>query len=321
VEEKIDLRAEDRDKGTRLDIFISSKLGITRSFANRLISDGHVLIDSVRPKPALKLKPSMVIHVHIPDVDLSVSIEPQDIPISIIYEDDYILVIDKPAGIVVHPGAGNSRNTLANAVLAHVPEIAGVGSLKRPGIVHRLDKMTSGVMVIAKTQEVYLSLSHSFKLHEHLRKYYAICYGHMPEDKGTIHTLLNRHPKDRKKMTSKATRGREAITHWEVVRTWNDFSLLDLRLETGRTHQIRVHLHDMERPIVGDMIYGSRKRSNSIKDSRLRTYIKSVGRQMLHAHTLGLTHPKYAKWMEFTSRMPDDMEALVDVLDNYSDFV
>jgi 23S rRNA pseudouridine1911/1915/1917 synthase len=228
-------------------------------------------------------------------------------------------VIDKPAGLVVHPGAGNTEKTLVHALLARYPQMAGVGSMERPGIVHRLDKLTSGVIVIAKTQQAYIKLAEAFKEHAHKRVYICICFGGMQKNSGRIETLINRNPVDRKKMTSKVRSGRPAITNWEVMKSWPGFSMLKLSLETGRTHQIRVHLSDTGHPIVGDAEYGGRGRAANIANTDMRVYVKSIDRQMLHAHILGINHPETGEYMEFVSPLPGDMLLLEQELNrNYS---
>ncbi|MCD6571046.1 MAG: RluA family pseudouridine synthase [Deltaproteobacteria bacterium] len=315
MEKEIDLVSNQEDNGLRMDVFLAQHASITRSHASRLISEGLVDVEGIPPKPSLKIRAGMRVHVIIKRSQISVLPAPQDIPLNILYEDAHIIVIDKPAGLVVHPGAGSTDHTLVNAIIAQYPEVSNVGSKERPGIVHRLDKLTSGVMVMARTTDAYYALARAFKLHEHVRIYYAICYGHMPQAKGCIRTLLNRHPKDRKKMSSKVTHGREAVTFWEVIRQWDDFSFLNLRLATGRTHQIRVHLADMGNPIVADPKYGGRKRINSVAEPAIRSYIKGLNRQMLHAYKLGIKHPISGERMEFVSNLPDDMERLVDLLD------
>jgi len=316
VEEQVDLRVDSEDSDIRLDVFLSARLGITRSSVKRLMSEGYIRIGGLEAKPALKVRPGMIVHVFKPSpAPVEETPQAQEIPVSIIFEDEYILVVEKPAGMVVHPGAGNYTGTLVNALLYHAPGMAGVGSPKRPGVVHRLDKLTSGVMVFAKTQYAYYTLAEAFKRHEHLRVYYALCYGEMPKEEGSIRTLLGRHPSDRKRMSSRVNKGRQAITHWHVDRQWKEFSLLRMRLETGRTHQIRVHLADMGRPVVGDPVYSGRKRANSIVDPLIRAHVKSLDRQMLHAYLLGLRHPHTGKWIEFTSSMPQDMLSLINLLD------
>jgi 23S rRNA pseudouridine1911/1915/1917 synthase len=315
VEEKIDLSVSLRDRGVRLDVFLSRHLSLSRSYAARLIEDGNVVVDGEQKRPAFKVKPRMRVHGSLKRSEEGSSLQPCEIPLEILYEDEWIVVIKKPAGLVVHPGAGNADRTLVHALLARYPDIAGVGDPSRPGIVHRLDKLTSGVMVAAKNSQAHAALSRAFKAHEHLREYLAISYGHMPQDHGSIESCMQRHPRDRKRMTSKTKEGRMAITRYQVIRQWKAFSLLRLSLETGRTHQIRVHLSDLGHPVAGDAQYGGRKRAGAIADTVLRAYIKGLDWQMLHAAKLGITHPGTGTWMEFKADMPEDMQALIRLLD------
>lgn len=302
------------DKGDRLDIVLARHAGMTRSSAARLIDEGRVLVDGRIRKPSFKVGAGMSLSWSPPEHPPSV-LEPSALDLTILYEDEWIIVVDKPAGLVVHPGAGNTRETLVNALIARYPDMSAVGSLERPGIVHRLDKLTSGVMVAARNRDAYYSLADSFKTHAHLRIYLAVCFGRMPMDAGRIATLINRHPVDRKRMTSKVKSGREAVTNWQVERAWTEVSFLRLRLETGRTHQIRVHLSDMGHPIVGDAQYGGTKRAHALRDPVLRGYIRTIERQMLHAHILGIRHPATQEYMEFVSPLPRDMRSLLEQLD------
>jgi 23S rRNA pseudouridine1911/1915/1917 synthase len=316
VAEKIELVAQKGDVGLRLDIFISNHMPLTRSAAAHLITGEKVQVEGKTRRPSYKLKEGMLVHVSMEHVDGQDILQPYNLPLKIIYEDSSIIVIDKPAGLVVHPGAGNRDKTLVNAIISRYPEISAVGNEERPGIVHRLDKLTSGVMVVARSDDAYHTLLRSFKEHKHTRVYRALCYGHMEQDSGRIETLMHRHPKDRKKMSSKVGQGREAVTNWEVLAQWPQFSLLNLSLETGRTHQIRVHLSDMGHPVVADPQYGGKKRANSIIDPKIRSYVKSLERQMLHACLLGINHPITGEPMEFTSESPEDMLKLIDLLDS-----
>jgi 23S rRNA pseudouridine1911/1915/1917 synthase len=315
VDEIIEMISEHEDSGIRLDCFLTRHFPISRSCAARLIDDGIVQVDGSTKRPSFKLKAGMHIQgtyrMDRGDEPLAKS----DIPLEILYEDQWIVAIDKPAGLMVHPGAGNQGQTLVNALLARYPSIAAVGEPDRPGIVHRLDKMTSGVMVAALDANAYAALVHAFKAHEQTREYSAVCYGHMPATKGTIETFIQRNPKDRKRMTSKLDEGRKAITHWEIMKQWKEFSQLLLRLETGRTHQIRVHLCDMGHPVVGDPQYGGRKRANSIANHNVRSYVKTINRQMLHATALGIRHPVTGIEMEFKSPLAHDIEELIITLD------
>ncbi len=315
MEEKIDLIAADSDVSIRLDMFISKHLNLSRSHAARLIEQGIVLVDSYIKKPSFKLKKGMHVHGSWEKDEETDELPTAEIPLDIIHEDPWIVVIDKPAGMTVHPGAGTIGDTLVNALLARYPEIGAVGDPGRPGIVHRLDKLTSGVMVVARNNEAHAALSAAFKAHEHRRQYLAVCYGRMPEKIGTIETFMQRNPRDRKRMTSRSGQGRRAVTHWEVLTEWKEFSLLHLSLETGRTHQIRVHLSDAGHPVAGDPVYGGRRRANAISDAMLRAVVKALCRQMLHAAVLGIRHPGTGEYMEFTSDMPDDMKAFMAVLD------
>ncbi len=315
MEEISSITVEPSEDDTRLDLFVSRRLGITRSEAARQIESGNVLVDGKPRKPSFKLKQGMAVRAVIVHEETGPYPEGADIPLSILYEDAHIVVIDKPAGLVVHPGAGTTGPTLVNALIHRYAEIAGVGDPERPGIVHRLDRLTSGVMVAARSAEAFGKLSAAFKAHEHDRVYLAICYGHLGKASGRIETLMQRNPRDRKKMSSKVSEGREAITDWLVVREWDQLSLLELRLRTGRTHQIRVHLSDIGHPVAGDPEYGGKRRANVVTDPVVRSRIKSLGRQMLHAWKLGLTHPVTGERMEFSSEPPEDFQGLVSLLD------
>jgi 23S rRNA pseudouridine1911/1915/1917 synthase len=283
--------------------------------AARLVDEGRVMVDGSMKRPSFKLKSGMRVHGAYSTMDESEPLKACEIPLDVIYEDPWIIVVNKPAGLTVHPGAGNADGTLVNALLARYPEIKDVGDTGRPGIVHRLDKMTSGVMVVARSSDSHAILADAFKTHEHRRVYVAICYGHMPQMRGTIETFMQRNPADRKRMTSRSDKGRRAVTHWEVIKQWEGFSLLQLTLQTGRTHQIRVHLSDLGHPVVGDVQYGGRRRANSIEDPLLQSFIKTLDRQMLHASELGITHPITNKKMEFKSEIPDDINGLIRMLD------
>ncbi|MEN6474228.1 MAG: RluA family pseudouridine synthase [Syntrophaceae bacterium] len=314
MEDAHPLSISQEEQGERLDIVLARHAGLTRSAAARLIDEGRVLVDGRGRKPAFKVGAGMLLTWSIPE-EVPSDLEPSNLALNVIYEDDWIVVIDKPAGLVVHPGAGNTRDTLVNALIARYPDMAAVGSRERPGIVHRLDKLTTGVMVVARNRDAYYSLSESFKVHAHQRIYLAVCYGRMPRDTGRIATLINRHPADRKRMSTKVKTGREAVTNWQVERAWAECSFLKLRLETGRTHQIRVHLSDMGHPIVGDGEYGGTKRAHALHDPVVRGYVRKIDRQMLHAHILGINHPATNEYMEFVSMLPEDMRALIALLD------
>ncbi len=311
---KIVLYVTGEDSGSRLDVFLSKRTGISRSASSRLILEQKATVDSIPRKPSFAVVTDMRVVCEKEEKKQS-GLMPWETELSVLYDDEALIVIDKPAGLVVHPGAGNTEKTLVHALLAKYPQMAGVGSIERPGIVHRLDKLTSGVIVIAKTQQAYIKLADAFKEHTHKRVYICICFGGMQKNSGRIETLINRNPVDRKKMTSKAKSGRPAITNWEVMKSWPGFSMLKLSLETGRTHQIRVHLSDTGHPIVGDMEYGGRGRAANIANADMRAYVKSLNRQMLHAHILGINHPVTGEYMEFISQLPGDMAKLEQELD------
>ncbi|HEY9162295.1 MAG TPA: RluA family pseudouridine synthase [Desulfomonilia bacterium] len=318
TKKRIILKVSAEDSGSRLDVFLAKRAGISRSAATRLVSEDKVTVDSLNRKPSFAVSAGMRVALE-PEEEKTSDILPWETELNILYDDEAIIVIDKPAGLVVHPGAGNFEKTLVHALIARYPQMANVGSIERPGIVHRLDKLTSGVMVVAKNQQAYSRLSDAFKDHTHKRVYICICFGMMPRNSGRIESLINRNPGDRKKMTSKAKSGRTAITNWEVMKSWPGFSMLKLSLETGRTHQIRVHLSDLGHPIVGDVEYGGKGRAANIANADVKAYVRKIERQMLHAHILGINHPETGEYMEFISQLPEDMILLEQELNrNYS---
>jgi len=313
----LEFTIEAPEVGLRLDACLASRLGISRSLATRLVEEGQALVDGQPRKPSFKLAAGQNVAATEPEVAPPDVLVPQNLPLKIIHADEAIIVIDKPAGLTVHPGAGQSDGTLANALLAHYPELVGLGDELRPGIVHRLDRLTSGVMVVARTPQALEKLTQAFKNHEQRRIYQAICYGQMARPSGRIETLYGRHPKDRKRMSSRVSEGREAITNWRVLKAWEGLSLVELELETGRTHQIRVHLSDSGHPVVGDPLYGGRSRLASIKHAEVRACVGAVERQMLHACLLGLNHPSTGEYLEFCSPLATDMRGLLDYLDEH----
>jgi 23S rRNA pseudouridine1911/1915/1917 synthase len=216
--------------------------------------------------------------------------------------------------MVVHPGAGNSTGTLVNALLAHCTDLSGIGGELRPGIVHRLDKGTSGVLVAAKNDHAHQVLSTQFSVHSVKRIYQALIYGNPPEDTGKIEGIIGRHPTERLRLSGKAKNGKHAVTRWRVKERYGRITLVELRLETGRTHQIRVHLTEAGFPLLGDPLYPDGGRINNLPDTQLRGMINKLGRQALHAHTLGFIHPTTSEYLEFTSEMPEDMATLVAYL-------
>ena len=283
----------------RLDRFLASQgLEITRSQIHRLIEDGQVAINGLHAKPSQKVRSGDIIVLTIlPPKPLA--LVPQDIPVPLIYQDDHLIVLDKPSGLSVHPGPGHPDGTLVNALLAHCPDIKGVGGVIRPGIVHRLDKDTSGLMVVAKTDTAHLSLSKQLKNREVVKGYLAVSKGSINPVEGLIDLPIGRDPKNRKKMAV-IEGGRDSKTRYRVVEHLNGYEILQVYLETGRTHQIRVHLAYMGHALLGDQVYG---KGNSL-----------LGRQFLHANHLKFIHPVTEMDMEFRSNLPDEMLAVIDDL-------
>ncbi|MBT1072198.1 RluA family pseudouridine synthase [Pelotalea chapellei] len=298
----------------RLDLFLSRELvGETRAAIQRLILTEHILINGLPVRPSYKLKGGECISVDIP-APIAAEPLPEEISLEVIYEDSDLIVINKPAGLVIHPGPGNSSGTLVNALLAHCTDLSGIGGELRPGIVHRLDKGTSGVLVAAKNDRTHNALSTQFSVHSIKRMYQAIVYGNPKEDTGKIEGIIGRHPIDRLRRSGAARHGKRAVTRWRVSARYGRFALMELRLETGRTHQIRVHLCEAGFPVVGDPLYPDGGRFNNLTDPQLRKMISKLGRQALHARVLGFIHPTSGEYMEFTSELPDDMRELLAYL-------
>ncbi|HEX2768870.1 MAG TPA: RluA family pseudouridine synthase [Geobacteraceae bacterium] len=313
--EKIEFIFPVGSEPARLDLVVGALEGLTRSMARRLIEAGLVTVDGTKEKPSLKLRGGEKVIVTIPP---PVPAEPaaETIPLEILYEDSDLVVVNKPAGMVVHPGAGNASGTLVNALLGHCHDLSGIGGELRPGIVHRIDKDTTGVLVVAKNDPAHRSLSHQFKEHTIKRVYLALVFGSPKADKGRIESVIGRHPVDRKRMSGAARRGKKAVTHWQAVSRYQGLTLMRLKLETGRTHQIRVHLCEAGHPLAGDTVYGGSGRLATILDPQLRELIKGMGRQALHAKTLGFIHPATGEYLEFDTELPTDMARIIDYLEN-----
>ncbi|MCD6353420.1 MAG: RluA family pseudouridine synthase, partial [Proteobacteria bacterium] len=237
----------------------------------------------------------------------------------VLFEDEAIIIINKPPGLVVHPAAGNYSGTLVNGLLYHCQSLSNQGEAIRPGIVHRLDKNTSGVMVVAKNDRSHNHLAAQFKDHTITRRYLALVIGGMKESRGTISSLIGRHPKDRKKMSSNPLQGKEAVTHWEVLKEYRVFTLLRVNLETGRTHQIRVHLASIHRPVLGDPEYGGRKPLGTISKSEFGHYLRLIKRQALHAAILGFIHPFEERYVEFSAPPPEDFKSVIEKIGEGTD--
>lgn len=292
--------AEPGDAGRRLDAFLAEKTGLTRNAVQRLTDGGFVMLNGSRPKTGTKIKAGDGITVELPPPSLAGAV-PQDIPIDIVYQDKDIAVINKEKGMVVHPAAGNPDGTLVNAIMYHIGDLSGIGGEIRPGIVHRIDRMTSGLLVIAKNDAAHNFLSEELKTHSVSRVYYCLAEGNFREDEGTVDAPIGRSRSDRKKMAVTED-GRNAVTHWRVLERFGDITFLRVELETGRTHQIRVHMAYIKHPLVGDDVYGHAKNRLGV-----------VG-QALHAGELTLTHPRTGERMHFTAPLPGYFAAALEKL-------
>lgn len=302
------------DTKTRLDIFLSQKLPeLTRSRIKKLIEDGQTSLNNKPAKAGVKIKTGDQIGITIP-APQPIKAEPEKIPLDIVYEDRHIIVINKPHGLAVHPGAGRAKGTLVNALLYHCKDLSGIGGALRPGIVHRIDKDTSGVLVVAKTDKSHQFLSKQFKEHSMKRRYLALVWGMVKNDEGTIDLPIGRHVSERKKMSVRTSRGRRAVTHYKVIKRFDNFTLIEATLETGRTHQIRVHLSAIHHPVAGDPVYGKKNMPSGLSP-KLTILLKNLKRQALHAQTLGIVHPETKEYMEFTAPLPDDIKDIITALE------
>lgn len=287
----------------------------SRSFAARLIRNGHALVDGSSRKPSYKVKLNEQIECRLPPPE-PIEVVAEALPLDVLFEDRHLIVVNKPPGMVVHPAAGHSTGTLVNALLYHCPDLAGIGGRKRPGIVHRLDKDTSGVLVVAKTDQAHHELSRQFKARLIRKDYLALVHGMPADDGGCIDLPIGRHPKERKKMSAAAASGREALTVWRVKKRFRGATLLEIDLKTGRTHQIRVHCSAMGYPIVGDGVYGRRRSLFRMakENASLYAILKTVKRQMLHARHLKFDHPVTAESLCFDAPLHEDMHAIIEQL-------
>jgi 23S rRNA pseudouridine1911/1915/1917 synthase len=314
------------DSGKRLDAYLSEKIeGWSRSRLQRLIDDGDASVNQTQAKSSYKLRADDVIEIELTELPAEI-FEPEDIPLEIIYEDESLAVINKPSGMVVHPGAGISSGTLANAV-AHRFKIQDLGfkiednldekskiqNLKsKIGIVHRLDKDTSGLIVVAKTEEIHEHLSEQFRNREVFKSYVALVHGAMAEKSGTIDAPIAREKHNRTKMAIRR-HGRNALSLWNVRKKFEKFTLLNVEIKTGRTHQIRVHLMSINYPVVGDETYNS-GRDKTVKDVKIRQAIVELNRFFLHAERLSFTHPKSLERMDFYAALPEELKNLLEIL-------
>lgn len=295
--------AEAEDIGTRADVFLAAKLGVSRSNMQKLLEDGRVKRGEKIIKANYKVRAGEMFVVDIPEPE-PIEAVPENIPLDIIYEDDDVVVLNKARGMVVHPAPGNYTGTLVNALLYHCSNLSGINSAIRPGIVHRLDKDTSGIMIVAKNDAAHISLSQQIQSKTAVRTYLAVVRGNIKTDSGTIETQIARDKTDRKKMAVVKEGGRDAITDYEVLERFGKYTLVRCKLRTGRTHQIRVHMEYLGYPLVGDPKYSPMKTPFGIKG------------QALHSHTLEFTHPRTGERMKFEAPLPEDMHKIITRLHN-----
>jgi len=302
------------DAGARLDAYLAAHIeGWSRARLQRLIEAGDVLVNGKPAKVSYKVSAKDEVEVELTPAPASNFI-PENIPLEIVFEDDHVIVINKPAGLVVHPAAGVHSGTLANALAYHFQQLSNAGSI-RPGIVHRLDKDTSGLLVAAKTESDHENLSDQFRAREIFKSYVALVYGVVKQESGRIEQPIARDPRNRTRMAI-VPGGRGALSLYKVRRSYNAFTLLDVELKTGRTHQIRVHLSWLKHPVVGDELYGG-GRDNNVPDVQLRAQIRKLKRQFLHAEQLGFRHPHTGQQMRFAAPLPAELTHLLEKLESY----
>lgn len=289
--------------GERIDRFLSGNLeDLSRSYIQKLIKDGNVSVNSAPVKPNYKVCEGDQIRICIPEPEV-LDVLPEAIPLDILYEDDDILVVNKPKGMVVHPSPGHYTHTLVNAVLYHCKgQLSGINGVIRPGIVHRIDMDTTGSLLVCKNDRAHQILAEQLKEHSITRRYHAVVYGNFREDKGTVDKEIGRHPTDRKKMSTHSASGRRAVTHYRVLERFGNYTYIECELETGRTHQIRVHMSSIGHPLLGDNVYGPAKCPFSLQG------------QTLHAKILGIHHPSTGEYMEFDAPLPDYFVRLLSTL-------
>lgn len=297
------LTVSPEEAGVRIDKYLAEQLpDITRSYLQKLLKDGSVQMNGKPVKTSTKTAAGAVIGLTIPEPE-EPEILPEDIPLDILYEDSDVILINKPKNMVVHPAAGHYTGTLVNALMYHCKgDLSGINGVLRPGIVHRIDKDTTGVLIVCKNDKAHNALAEQLKEHSITRKYRAIVCGNLKEDEGTVDAPLGRHPQDRKKMAIVRTGGKRAVTHYRVLERFGNYTYIECQLETGRTHQIRVHMASLGHPLLGDEVYG-----------RVKSPFKLEG-QTLHAMVLGFIHPTTGEYMEFEAPLPEYFEKLLEKL-------
>lgn len=293
----------DEESNERLDYYISSELDeISRTYVQKLIKDKRVNVNGLYKKASYIVKEGDYIYIDLPEPK-TLELAPENIPLDIVYDDSDVVVINKPQDMVVHPAPGNYSGTLVNALLYHVDSLSTINGIIRPGIVHRLDKDTSGLLVVAKNDNAHRELSNQLKDRKVYREYIALVHGVINNDSGEINKPIGRDPKDRKKMTVIYTNSKEAITNYWVIKRYSKYTLVRVRLQTGRTHQIRVHFSDMRHPVVGDPIYSNGKNEFNLN------------KQLLHARKIGFIHPSTKERMEFECDIPNTFKEVLEKLD------
>ena len=307
------LTAGTEDKGQRLDVFVAEHTELSRNAAAKLIESGAVTVFGKPESKKYAVEPEDEIEISIPEPEACEAM-PENIPLDIVYEDEDILVVNKPSGMVVHPAPGNYSGTLVNALLYHCKDsLSGIGGVIRPGIVHRIDKDTSGLLVVAKNDAAHTALSEELSYHGIEREYHALAIGGFKQDTGKIDAPIGRHPVDRKKMAvllSEGAHAKEAVTNYEVISRFGEVTYIKCLLETGRTHQIRVHMAYIGHPLIGDEVYKSTK----IRFEKLHAPL--IDGQMLHAKRLSLTHPTTKERMTFECELPENFKRLLEILEN-----
>ncbi|WP_230399947.1 RluA family pseudouridine synthase [Novisyntrophococcus fermenticellae] len=299
------LDVEPEHENLRIDKYLSEQLeNLSRNYLQKLLKEGKVIVDGVTVKPNYRINQGEKIEISIPERQ-ETKLEPEDIPLDILYEDKDLIVVNKPKGMVVHPAPGHYSHTLVNALMFHCKDnLSGINGVLRPGIVHRIDKDTTGVLVVCKNDAAHQSLSLQLSEHTITRRYHAIVIGNLKQEEGRIEGNIGRHPTDRKKMSTGVRNGKPAVTHYHVLKHLNGYTYVECRLETGRTHQIRVHMASIGHPLLGDDLYGPKKRA-----------IPHLQGQTLHAMLLGFCHPRTGIYMEFGAPLPDYFEDLLLKLD------
>ena len=300
-ENKYEFYVDENQKGTRIDLLLSTNLeGTSRSFIQKLFEKGNIKVNGeLCTSKKYKVSENDMVEITIPEPEM-LTVEAENIPIDIVYEDDDVLIVNKPKGMVVHPAVGNYTGTLVNAIMYHCGNrLSSINGVIRPGIVHRIDKDTSGLLMIAKNDKAHESLSAQLAEHSITRKYIALVYDNIKEDEGTVDAPIGRDPKNRLRQAVTDLNSKRAVTHYKVLERFGKYTLIQAQLETGRTHQIRVHMSYIKHPLVGDLVYGPKKQSIAVEG------------QMLHAKILGFVHPSTGEYMEFDSELPEYFEEIL----------